>query len=101
MKIRPTVTFENIWKNTLVSNLVVLEESTFKLWTHDRIACISNNIHKMTPNVGYGGNTAIESTAALANIIKKLADTASRRGRVGEPVAATSTEPWEGINTKL
>lgn len=76
MKIRPNVTFEAIWNNTLASNLVVLEEATFEVWTHGRIACVGDSIHKMTPNIGYGGNTAIESAAALASAIKEMADEA-------------------------
>ncbi|KAK0652570.1 hypothetical protein B0T16DRAFT_346949 [Cercophora newfieldiana] len=77
MKIRPNVTFEALWKNTLGSNLVVLEEGTFDLWTYGRIACVGDSVHKMTPNVGYGGNTAIESAAALASVVKELVDKAN------------------------
>ncbi len=84
MKIRPSVTFEAIWKNTLASNLVVLEEGTFGVWTHGRIACVGDSIHKMTPNIGFGGNTAIESAAALANAIKEMANKASDRGCLTE-----------------
>ncbi|KAK4466004.1 hypothetical protein QBC42DRAFT_103460 [Cladorrhinum samala] len=80
MKIRPDVTFEAMWKNTLAANLVVLEEATFEVWAHGRIACIGDSIHKMTPNIGFGGNTAIESAAALANVIKEMADKPSDRG---------------------
>ncbi|KAK0618981.1 hypothetical protein B0T14DRAFT_518347 [Immersiella caudata] len=74
MKIRPGVNFEALWKNTIAANLVVLEEGTFDIWTHGRIALVGDSIHKMTPNVGYGGNTAIESAAALASTIKEMLD---------------------------
>jgi len=76
MKIRPNVTFKALWEKNIASNLVVLEEGTFDVWTHGRIACVGDSVHKMTPNVGYGGNAAIESAAALANVIKKMADKA-------------------------
>ncbi|KAK4445725.1 hypothetical protein QBC34DRAFT_441370 [Podospora aff. communis PSN243] len=76
VKIRPNVTFEALWKNTIAANLVVLEEGTFDIWTHGRIALVGDSIHKMTPNIGYGGNTAIESAAALASAIKDLVDEA-------------------------
>ncbi|KAK3349693.1 FAD binding domain protein [Lasiosphaeria hispida] len=75
MTLRPGIPFSALWKSTTSSNLVVLEEATFQIWTWGRIACLGDSIHKMTPNTGYGGNAAIESAAALASAIKELLDT--------------------------
>ncbi|KAK3363197.1 FAD binding domain protein [Lasiosphaeria hispida] len=72
MMLRPGIPFSKIWANTVSSNLVVLEEATFKVWTWGRIACLGDSVHKMTPNTGYGGNAAIESAAMLASKIKEM-----------------------------
>jgi 2-polyprenyl-6-methoxyphenol hydroxylase-like FAD-dependent oxidoreductase len=61
MKIRPDAKLADLWKNTLSFALVALEEAKFKIWTWSRIACVGDSIHKMTPNLGSGGNASIES----------------------------------------
>ncbi|KAK3311782.1 hypothetical protein B0H66DRAFT_609095 [Apodospora peruviana] len=78
MKIRPNVTFAQLWERTSSSALVALEEATFETWTWGRIACLGDSIHKMTPNIGTGGNAAIESAAALASAIKEMLDKTPR-----------------------
>ncbi|KAK5654520.1 hypothetical protein OQA88_7149 [Cercophora sp. LCS_1] len=85
MVIRPGVHFKALWDNSIASNLVVLEEGSFEVWTHGRIVCIGDSIHKMTPNIGNGGNMAIETAAALANTIHELATRVS-------PARPTETE---------
>ncbi|KAF4334071.1 FAD NAD(P)-binding domain protein [Fusarium beomiforme] len=72
MCIRPNLKFSHLWENTISFRLVPLEEGKFKIWTWGRIACLGDSIHKMTPNLGAGGNAAIESAAALANSIKAM-----------------------------
>ncbi|KAH7308987.1 hypothetical protein B0I35DRAFT_515348 [Stachybotrys elegans] len=67
-----TVTFEALWKRKKVATLTPLEESHHSHWTYDRIVCLGDSIHKMTPNIGQGGNWAIESAAALSNTIQDL-----------------------------
>lgn len=71
-KIRPDLTFGDIWKNSKVYGLVPVEEAKFKLWTWGRIVCLGDAIHKMTPNIGTGGNAAIESAAGIANAVHRL-----------------------------
>lgn len=39
---------------------------------------MGDGVHKMTPNLGAGGNAAIETAAALANELKKMVDTAEK-----------------------
>lgn len=74
--IRPGLKFSDFWKTCTNFSLVCLEEGIFKLWTFGRIVCIGDSIHKMTPNVGFGGNASIESAAAFANTVKFIADQA-------------------------
>ncbi|KAH6869793.1 hypothetical protein B0T10DRAFT_593155, partial [Thelonectria olida] len=72
MCIRPDLKFSELWEKTISFRLVALEEAKFKIWTCGRIACLGDSVHKMTPNLGAGGNAAIESAAALANSIKAM-----------------------------
>ena len=76
--ITPQLTFGDIWRNQTTYTLVPLEEAQLKRWSWGRIACVGDCIHKMTPNMGAGGNAAIETAAALANELKKMADTAEK-----------------------
>ncbi|THW08584.1 FAD/NAD(P)-binding domain-containing protein [Aureobasidium pullulans] len=74
MKATESVQFRDIHKHSVSSTLVGVETASYKIWTWGRIACVGDASHKMTPNAGFGGNAAMESAAALANSIKKLAD---------------------------
>ncbi|KAH8592118.1 hypothetical protein B0O99DRAFT_549387 [Bisporella sp. PMI_857] len=66
------VTFDTIWKRKICTSLTALQEAQYSHWTFDRFVCLGDSIHKMTPNIGQGGNWAIESAAALANNLNKL-----------------------------
>ncbi|KAK4169846.1 Neuroligin-4, X-linked [Cladorrhinum sp. PSN259] len=66
------LTIADIWANSSFYCLVPIEEGTFHLWHHGRLVCAGDAVHKATPNLGLGGNTAIESAAALANGIVAL-----------------------------
>ncbi|RDW89703.1 FAD protein [Coleophoma cylindrospora] len=68
------ITFESIWATRTFANMTCVEESQFENWTSDRIVCVGDAIHKMTPNLGAGGNAAMESAAALANSLSKLSN---------------------------
>jgi 2-polyprenyl-6-methoxyphenol hydroxylase-like FAD-dependent oxidoreductase len=70
--------FGDIWKNRSTYTLVPTEEAQLKRWSWGRIACVGDCIHKMTPNMGAGGNAAIETAAALANELKKMSDAAEK-----------------------
>lgn len=52
--------FGEIWKNRKTFTLVATEEAQMRRWTWGRIACAGDCVHKMTPNMGAGGNAAIE-----------------------------------------
>jgi 2-polyprenyl-6-methoxyphenol hydroxylase-like FAD-dependent oxidoreductase len=53
-------TFADVWRNRKTYTLVATEEAQMKRWTWGRIACVGDCVHKMTPNMGAGGNAAIE-----------------------------------------
>ncbi|KEQ90265.1 hypothetical protein AUEXF2481DRAFT_576182 [Aureobasidium subglaciale EXF-2481] len=74
LKATESVCLKDIHKHSVSSTLVGVETASYKIWTWGRVACVGDASHKMTPNAGFGGNAAIESAAALANSIKKLAD---------------------------
>ena len=76
--ITPDIKFKDIWKSRVTYTLVATEEAQLKTWSWGRIACTGDSIHKMTPNMGAGGNTAIETAAALANELKKMKDASSK-----------------------
>jgi 2-polyprenyl-6-methoxyphenol hydroxylase-like FAD-dependent oxidoreductase len=75
--IRPGITLEQYWNESDNFSLVAIEEGTFDLWTHGRIALIGDASAKMTPNAGFGGNSGIESAAALANAIYEIKNDAN------------------------
>ncbi|PVH81668.1 FAD/NAD(P)-binding domain-containing protein [Cadophora sp. DSE1049] len=72
MPMAPGVNFGQVWENRTFANMACLEESQNQNWVANRMVCIGDSTHKMTPNLGAGGNAAIESAAALANHIAKL-----------------------------
>jgi hypothetical protein len=76
--IKPGLQFRDIWENRVSYTLVPTEEAQLKRWSWGRIACVGDTVHKMTPNMGAGGNSAIETAAALANEIKKMVDVAEK-----------------------
>ncbi|KGO40828.1 Monooxygenase, FAD-binding [Penicillium expansum] len=67
-----SVPFSELYKRSTIRTFVALEEANFNHWCIDRFACIGDSIHKMTPNIGQGGNSAIESSATLANHLARL-----------------------------
>ncbi|KAJ5608953.1 monooxygenase [Penicillium herquei] len=67
-----SVSFGEIYQKATFKTHVALEEADYTYWCKDRWACIGDSIHKMTPNAGHGGNSAIESAASLTNHLVKL-----------------------------
>mgnify|MGYP004508120187 CR=1 FL=1 len=74
----PELTFGDLWRNRSTYTLVPTEEAQLKRWSWGRIACVGDCVHKMTPNMGAGGNSAMETAAALANELKKMTDAAEK-----------------------
>ena len=76
-KLTDQVSVADLWAQRISFSLLPLEEALYDKWTWGRFACIGDSAHKMTPNIGQGGNNAIESAAAIANT---LHDLLSRKG---------------------
>ncbi|PYI23585.1 monooxygenase [Aspergillus violaceofuscus CBS 115571] len=70
--ITDNVPFAEVYKRAITRTLLPLEEASYSRWAIDRWVCIGDAAHKMTPNLGQGGNSAIESAAALANSLASL-----------------------------
>jgi 2-polyprenyl-6-methoxyphenol hydroxylase-like FAD-dependent oxidoreductase len=79
IKIRPNLTIADFWERVDSHSFVCLEEGVFKLWTYGRIACVGDSAHKMTPNIGAGGNAGIESAAAFANAVKWIMENSNKQ----------------------
>lgn len=89
VRITDKVDFAELWENRAAYRLVPLEEAFFRHWAYDRLACIGDSVHKVcaicpglnleltlyqwTPNIGQGGNHAIETAATMANVLRRLA----------------------------
>ncbi|CAG7991652.1 unnamed protein product [Penicillium salamii] len=61
--ITDTVPLSAVYENEVSKNFLALEEAFYTHWSNDRF---------MTPNMGQGGNSAIESAASLANYLTTL-----------------------------
>jgi FAD dependent monooxygenase len=69
IKITEHTTLGDMWKHRSKTTMVSLEEVCFNRWYNDRLVLLGDAVHKVTPNAGHGGNTAIESAAVLANLL--------------------------------
>ncbi|KAJ2963555.1 hypothetical protein NQZ79_g1339 [Umbelopsis isabellina] len=70
-KITDTIDFGVVWNKRKHAVKVALEEGVFKRWHYGgRYVTLGDAAHKFTPNMGQGGNNAIESAAVLANCLR-------------------------------
>ncbi|KAL2839755.1 hypothetical protein BJY01DRAFT_237006 [Aspergillus pseudoustus] len=74
VSISPDVSFGDLYEKADRKTYVPLEEAFYEHWVAERLVCIGDSAHKMTPNMGQGGNCAIESAASLANCLKRFVD---------------------------
>ncbi|TGO83660.1 hypothetical protein BPOR_0611g00010 [Botrytis porri] len=70
--ITPDITFKDLQDRKISSTLTALPEYVYKKWFFERIITIGDSAHKFNPIGGYGGNSALESSAALVNSLVKL-----------------------------
>ncbi|KAG7103743.1 FAD-dependent monooxygenase andE like protein [Verticillium longisporum] len=61
--IKDGLKFSDLWQSRTSVTLAATEEAELKEWTWGRIACVGDNVHKMTPHMGAGGNAAMEPIA--------------------------------------
>lgn len=67
-----SVTVRDLYDARVTSQLVAIEESAYQHWSYGRVVCLGDSIHKMTANLGAGASSAIESAAALSNVLVSL-----------------------------
>ncbi|KAH8704707.1 FAD binding domain-containing protein [Talaromyces proteolyticus] len=71
LPISDTVLFGELWQKRIRGQLIALEEVVFDHWHFGRIAILGDSAHKLTINLAFGGNSALESTAALVNKLNR------------------------------
>ncbi|KAK7745573.1 hypothetical protein SLS53_003073 [Cytospora paraplurivora] len=72
-------TFEDVYKQRIMSTLTPLHEYQWKHWYFERIITIGDASHKLHPISGNGGAAAAEDAAALVNALhRKLQDRTHR-----------------------
>ncbi|KAH8670849.1 hypothetical protein BX600DRAFT_231238 [Xylariales sp. PMI_506] len=74
-KITKDVTFGDLWARRQFGNLRYLEQGISRTWSHGRVVLVGDAVHKVTPNIGIGGNIGIESAICLANHLHALLQT--------------------------
>lgn len=70
--ITPTLKFKDIWATCSWSFMSGLEEGIAETWHGDRVVLIGDSVHKMTPNVGLGLNSGLQSAVVLTNGLRRL-----------------------------
>ncbi|KAL1983805.1 hypothetical protein VTN96DRAFT_9891 [Rasamsonia emersonii] len=65
--IMPGLTFGDLVRNRVTSNMTALPEYAYEKWSYGRIITIGDAAHKFEPITGHGGNSAIETAAVLVN----------------------------------
>ncbi|CAJ2505538.1 Uu.00g129320.m01.CDS01 [Anthostomella pinea] len=64
--------FSELWDNRTRGALISLEEGVLEHWHHGRIVLAGDAVHKATPNIALGGNTAMEDIVVLCNQLHAL-----------------------------
>ncbi|KAG5295883.1 FAD binding domain-containing protein [Histoplasma capsulatum G186AR] len=65
----PNLKFKDLVKGKVACNMTALPEYIVQQWHHNRIITIGDSAHKFHPIAGHGGNSALESSAALTNAL--------------------------------
>ncbi|KAK2749197.1 putative secondary metabolism biosynthetic enzyme [Myotisia sp. PD_48] len=72
LPINENLLFGELWKRRLRGHLTSLEEGIFEHWHFGRTVLVGDSAHKMTPNIAFGANSALESVASLCNEINRV-----------------------------
>ncbi|KAH8657759.1 hypothetical protein BX600DRAFT_499833 [Xylariales sp. PMI_506] len=71
------VVFGDLWETREQAILANLEEGVLKRWAKGRVVLLGDAVHKMTPNLAFGANNAIESAVVLTNLLHNTLATQS------------------------
>lgn len=93
------ITLKDLMASTTRLSYLALEEAHHVVWTHKRIVCLGDSIHKMTPNLGQGGNQAIEGAAVLTNCLLEMFKT-SKDEKVGMEAIETALQKYQRLRVK-
>ncbi|KAH7311416.1 FAD binding domain protein [Stachybotrys elegans] len=91
-----SILFGELWKKRDRGQLIAIEEGVLDHWFHGRIALAGDAVHKVTPNIALGGNTAMESVVVLCNHIKRMVT--AQQG--AKPSPATLEKTLMGYQTE-
>lgn len=94
-----TVTLGQLFETRKSLGYFPLEEATHDIWTYGRIVCLGDSIHKMTPNLGQGGNQAIESAAVLTNCLFEMFQ-ASNEPKTGIEKLKEALQTYQSLRQK-
>ncbi|KAL3434407.1 hypothetical protein BDV09DRAFT_185922 [Aspergillus tetrazonus] len=61
----------DLWATRTFASMTALEEGLLQTWHFNRIVLLGDSVHKMTPNIGQGANTAVEDAAMLASLLRE------------------------------
>ncbi|KAF2137749.1 uncharacterized protein K452DRAFT_235327 [Aplosporella prunicola CBS 121167] len=75
-----THVFGELWKQRVRAELVNVEEGLFKHMFFGRVVLSGDAVHKMTPNIGLGGNSSMESIVVLTNLLHRAIKDYEARG---------------------
>ncbi|KAK2598887.1 hypothetical protein QQS21_005629 [Conoideocrella luteorostrata] len=67
-----SMVFGELWKRRSRGALIPLEQGVLENWHHGRMVLAGDAVHKVTPNIALGGNSAMESIAVLCNHINRM-----------------------------
>ncbi|KAL0929732.1 FAD binding domain-containing protein [Colletotrichum truncatum] len=87
-----TVNFGRLWRRRHRGVLIPLQEGILEHWYSGRVVLAGDAVHKMTPNIGLGGNTAIESVAVLCNHLIQTLQVAADQQKIMQPPTQEALE---------
>nr|QBA88952.1 hypothetical protein PM-122-9-1376 [Penicillium brasilianum] len=79
-RVSEDVCVSDLWMHKLCASMTALEEGILERWHYDRIVLLGDSVHKMTPNIGQGANTALEDASVLASLLNNLSKLSTEDG---------------------
>ncbi|KAF7590326.1 hypothetical protein BBP40_002976 [Aspergillus hancockii] len=94
--ISDTQVFGELWRTRVRGDLVNVEEGLFKHMYFGRIVLAGDAVHKMTPNIGLGGNASMESITVLSNLLRRAVQ-AHPSGKPDKKMLETVLEEYQTL----